>query len=79
MKARDLTHILKYFDVLPEEARVPQRVTSLLTGESLRSLRRKKPIPSYPINEKNDGPSRWRCSQAFAPSGGWRDGLARSP
>jgi hypothetical protein len=83
MKARDLTHILKYFDVLPEEARVPQRVTSLLTGESLRSLRRKKPIPSYPINEKMTGHRVGDVRKLLRRAGdgvmGWRDHLKIHP
>ena len=55
MKARDLTPIFKYFDDLPDGAVVPQRVTSLMTGESPRSLRRKKLLPTFPINEKTKG------------------------
>jgi hypothetical protein len=55
MRARDLTEILNYFDQLPDSARVPLRVTALLIGESLRSLRRKKPLPTYPINGKMIG------------------------
>jgi hypothetical protein len=50
MRPRDVSDILRHFDHLPDWAIVPQKVTALLTGESARSLRRKKPIPSFPIN-----------------------------
>jgi hypothetical protein len=50
MRPRDVSDILRYFDQLPDQAVVPQKVTALLIGESARSLRRKKPIPTYPIN-----------------------------
>jgi hypothetical protein len=50
MRPRDVSEILRHFDQLPDWAIVPQKVTALLSGESARSLRRKKPIPSFPIN-----------------------------
>jgi len=50
MKARDVSEILRQFDNLPDSALVPQKVSALLLGESPRSLRRKKPMPSFPIN-----------------------------
>jgi hypothetical protein len=55
MRPRDVSEILRHFDELPDWARVPQRVTALLIGESARSLRRKKPLPTYPINGKLRG------------------------
>jgi hypothetical protein len=50
MRPRDVSDILRHFDQLPDWAIVPQKVTALLIGESARSLRRKKPIPTFPIN-----------------------------
>src|SRR5215831_13825603 len=55
MRPRDVTEILRHFDQLPDWAVVPQKVTALLIGESARSLRRKKPIPSFPINRSLKG------------------------
>ena len=65
MRPRDVSEILRHFDQLPDWAIVPRKVTALLTGESARSLRRKKPIPSFPINGSLKGKLRDSCRQTL--------------
>jgi hypothetical protein len=55
MRPRDVSRILEHFPYLPDDAIVPQKVSALLTGESERSWRRKKPLPTVPINGKMKG------------------------
>jgi len=49
MKARDVSEILRLFPELPDAAIVPRKVTALLTGMSLRTIRRNPPVPDREI------------------------------
>jgi hypothetical protein len=51
MKARDVTEILQKFEDLPDAAVVPRKVTALLTGMSIRTIRRNPPVPDRRITD----------------------------
>jgi hypothetical protein len=49
---RDVTEILRNFDILPDSAVIPRRAVALLLGLSTRSLRRNQPFPNIAITPR---------------------------
>ena len=71
MKARDVSGILSHFDDLPDDAVVPRKVTSLLTGKSLRQLQQNPPGKPRYLSERcigdRVGDIRARLSEGQSP------------